>query len=195
MSAPTAPATSTRLSAEERREEIVAAAMAEFAAHGLSGASVQAIARRVGVSQPYIYQLFGTKKELFLAVIREGFGRTRRAFADVASQQRAGSIVGCNSVLDAMGQRYKQLLADRTLLLMQLQAYAACDDPDCRRVVRLEWDALHEMVAEESGATPAELFEFFSIGMLLNVGAAIRLEGDPSTWIAEFIKGERPSDT
>ena len=94
-----------------------------------------------------------------------------------------------------MGRRYQQLLADRTLLLMQLQAYAACDDTDCRRVVRSEWDALHRMVAEASGASPAELFEFFSIGMLLNVGAAIGVEGDPWNWITEFMEGERPPET
>lgn len=175
----------TRLTADERRQEIVAAAMAEFAAHGLGGASIQSIAQRSGVSQPYVFQLFGTKKGLFLAVIREGFERTRRAFADAARQQRAGSIPDCNSVLDAMGHRYKELLRDRTLLLVQLQAYAACDDADVRNVVREEWDRLHRFVGEASRATPRELYEFFATGMLLNVGAAIGLEGDPSTWIFE----------
>ncbi len=182
-------AASSRLTADERRHEIVAAAMSEFARHGLGGASIQAIAHEAGVSQPYVFQLFGTKKDLFLAVIRDGFERTRRAFEDAASRQQAGSIPGCNSVLEAMGRRYKQLLADRTLLLVQLQAYAACDDADCRRVVRLEWDALHRFVAEASGATPKELFEFFAMGMLLNVGAAIGLEGDPAIWISDFMRG------
>lgn len=186
-----AAATSTRLSADERRQEIVAAAMAEFAAHGLGGASIQAIAQRTGVSQPYVFQLFGTKKDLFLAVVREGFERTRRAFDDAARQQRAGSIPDFDSVLDAMGHRYKQLLRDRTLLLVQLQAYAACDDADVRAVVRQEWDALHRFVADASGAGPADVFRFFSVGMLLNVGAAIRLEGEPETWTLEGL-GESP---
>jgi len=156
--------------------------MAEFAAHGLSGANVQAIARRVGVSQPYVFQLFGTKKELFLAVVRECFTRTRVAFEDAASRQRAGQYDDCDSVLMAMGNRYKDLLNDRTLLLVQLQAYAACDDADVRDVVREEWHKLHRFVSETSGASPREVFEFFSIGMLMNVGAAIRLEGDPESW-------------
>ena len=179
----------TRFTADERRHEIVAAAMAEFAAHGLHGASVQAVAKRVGVSQPYVFQLFRTKKELFIAVIREGFARTKLAFEDAARQQHEGSIPGCNSVLDAMGRRYHELLRDRTLLLVQLQAYAACDDPDVRDAVRVEWGALNQLVARASGATPEEIFEFFSIGMLLNVGAAIQLEGDPSTWTVEAIGG------
>ena len=184
-------ASSTRLTADERREEIVAAAMAEFAAHGMSGASVQAIARRVGVSQPYVFQLFRTKKELFLAVVREAFTRTRLAFEDAARRQRAGTIEGCNSVLDAMGHRYKDLLGDRTLLLVQLQAYAACDDADVREAVRQEWGKLHRYVSEASRASPEEVFRFFSIGMLLNVGAAIHLEGEPETWTLEDL-GERP---
>jgi AcrR family transcriptional regulator len=189
-----AAAASSRLTADERRQEIVAAAMSEFARHGLGGASVQAIAQRAGVSQPYVFQLFGTKKDLFLAVIQEGFARTWRAFEDAASRQEAGTIVGCNSVLEAMGRRYKELLADRTLLLVQLQAYAACDDADCRLVVRNEWDALHRAVARASGATPDEIHEFFAMGMLLNVGAAIGLEGEPATWTLESL-GERPSTT
>ena len=189
-----ATASPARLTADERRHEIVAAAMTEFATRGLDGASVQSIARSAGVSQPYVFQLFATKKGLFLAVIQEAFARTRRAFEDAASQQRAGSIPGCNSVLEAMGRRYHQLLADRTLLLMQLQAYAACDDPDCRRVVRLEWNALHRMVATASGANPHELFEFFSTGMLLNVGAAIGVEGDAWSWITEFMEEGHPPE-
>jgi AcrR family transcriptional regulator len=182
-------ASPTRLTADERRQEIVAAAMAEFAAHGLGGASVQAIAQRTGVSQPYVFQLFGTKKELFLAVVREGFERTRRAFDDAARQQRAGSIPDSHSILDAMGRRYKELLRDRTLLLVQLQAYAACDDADVRRAVRHEWDELHRFVAEASGASPEDVFQFFSLGMLLNVGAAIRLEGEPETWTLDALGG------
>jgi len=185
-------ASATRLTADERRQEIVAAAMAEFAAHGLHGASVQAIAQRVGVSQPYVFQLFGTKKELFLAVIREGFTRTILAFDDAASRQEAGSIEGCNTILDAMGRRYKELLSDRTLLLVQLQAYAACDDADVRDAVRQEWDKLHRFVSHVSGAAPNEVFAFFSTGMMLNVGAAIRLEGEPSTWTLDALV-ERPS--
>jgi AcrR family transcriptional regulator len=193
-------ASPARQTADERRQEIVAAAVAEFAAHGLSGANVQAIARRVGVSQPYVFQLFGTKKDLFLAVVREGFTRTRVAFEDAASRQRAGQYENCNSVLMAMGLRYKELLHDRTLLLVQLQAYAACDDADVREVVRHEWHELHRFVAEVSGASPQEVFEFFSIGMLLNVGAAIQLEGEPETWTLDAFaaitvetQGERPS--
>ena len=62
--------TATRQTADERREAVLEAANVEFALRGLHGASTDAIARRAGISQPYLFRLFGSKKELFLAVDR-----------------------------------------------------------------------------------------------------------------------------
>ena len=179
------------MSADERRAAIIAAATEEFATGGLVGASTEAIARRVGVSQPYVFQLFGTKKALFLEVLRSCFGRTRLAFEAAASAWTAGSDPDpdCNSSLGAMGKAYKRLLADRTLLRVQLQAYAACSDPDVRDVVRQEFGLLHKRVREVSGASPGELHQFFAEGMLLNLGAAVGLPGEAATWTLEMMEG------
>ena len=57
-----------RQTAEARREAVLEAARHEFAQHGLHGASTDAIARRAGISQPYLFRLFGSKKALFIAV-------------------------------------------------------------------------------------------------------------------------------
>src|SRR6476661_9017866 len=81
----------TRMSADERRDAIVAAATEEFATGGLVGASTEAIARRVGVSQPYVFQLFGTKKDLFLAVVGSCFSRIVLAFEDAAARWTPGT--------------------------------------------------------------------------------------------------------
>jgi AcrR family transcriptional regulator len=170
------------MTADERREAIVAAGIEEFALHGLAGASTDLIARRAGVSQPYVFQLFGTKKELFLAVVRRAFDRTRIAFEDAAAHQRAGTLEGCNTVLDAMGHAYMQLLADRTLLLVQLQAYASSSDPDVQGLIRTEYGNLYRYVRDASGASDADVHRFFAEGMLLNVGAAMGLGGDPKRW-------------
>src|SRR4051794_35667005 len=166
----------TRMSADERRAAIVAAGIEEFAAHGLVGASTDAIARRAGVSQPYVFQLFGTKKELFLAVVRRCFARTRLAFEEAARTFEPGSDPACDTVLGAIAQSYMHLLDDRHLLLVQLQAYAACSDPDVQAVVREEFGALHRRVRELSGASPLELHQFFAEGMLLNIAAAVEFE-------------------
>lgn len=181
---------SPRQSADERREAIVAAGVEEFAARGLAGASVDVIARRAGVSQPYVYQLFGTKKDLFIAVVRHGFERTRIAFEHAADRFDRGEITSdCGNAMDAMGQAYMQLLADRTLLLVQLQAYAACGDPDVRTAVRSAFAELHRFVAERTGASSADIHHFFAEGMLLNVGAAVQLEGEPMTWTLDKLGG------
>ena len=179
----------TRLSAAERREDILEAAVVVFAAHGFEGASTEDIAKAAGISQPYLFRLFGTKKELFIAVVRRCFERTRLAFEDAAKGFVPGGNPLCDSVLDAIGQSYMELLADRTVLLLQLQAYAACSDPDVRGVVREEFGRLHRRVAELSGASGLELHHFFAEGMLLNIAAAVEFEGKPKPWLLEQLEG------
>src|SRR3954451_25342194 len=116
----------TRMTADERRDAIVAAATEEFATGGLVGASDETIDRRVGVSQPYVFQLFGTKKDLFLEVTLSCFDRIVLAFEDsVGRWTRGEDEDDCNSAIHAMGHAYYRLLEDRTLLMLQLQAYAA----------------------------------------------------------------------
>ena len=162
----------TRLSADERRDEIVAAAMAEFARTGYYGTSTDAIAKRAGVSQPYLFQLFGTKKDLFIAAVRHGFGRTRIAFEATGRRARAEDP-STEHVLKAIGLTYCDLLRDRQLLLCQLQAYAACSDPEIREAVGDEFIKIHRSVGDLSGASDQELEEWFAMGMLMNTAAAI----------------------
>jgi AcrR family transcriptional regulator len=176
-----------RMTADERRDAIVAAATEEFATGGLVGASTEAIARRVGVSQPYVFQLFGTKKELFLAVVGSCFSRIILVFESAAARWTPDSDE-CDTRLGAMGLAYKRLLADRTLLMMQLQSYAACSDPDVRASVREGWAQLYRRVVDVSGASKEEIHQFFAEGMLLNLGAAVGLPGAASGWTLEMFE-------
>jgi AcrR family transcriptional regulator len=162
----------SRLTADERRTEVVAAAISEFAARGYAGGSTQAIARRVGVSQPYLFQLFGTKRDLFLAAVRDCFARIRTRFEASAGDARA-TTDSVDAILVAMGLTYHELLRDRDMLRLQLQAYAACDDPVIRDAVREEWTRLYDAVARASGADELALHHWFAEGMLLNVAASI----------------------
>src|SRR5881396_161164 len=130
-----------RKSAEERREEILEAALAEFAARGLTGGSTEAIAKAVGISQPYVFRLFGTKKQLFMATVERCLRGTLELF-HTASAGLAGE-----DVLQAIGEAYtERLTTDPTYLHAQMQAYAACDDPDIREVVRRGFGDLVEYV-------------------------------------------------
>ncbi|MBV8479222.1 MAG: TetR/AcrR family transcriptional regulator, partial [Actinobacteria bacterium] len=120
-----------RLSAEERRDDVLDAALIEFAERGLAGTSTEDIARRAGISQPYLFRLFGTKKELFKATVSRCFRETLEMFQRAAEGKRG------EEALHAIGEAYvAQLEADRTWLRAQMQAYAAADDPEIRAVVR-----------------------------------------------------------
>jgi AcrR family transcriptional regulator len=165
--------TPTRLTAEERRDEVITAASLEFAATGYAGTSTDSIARRAGVSQPYLFQLFGTKKELFLASVRGCFEKTSRAF-DTSGKASAAGGNDPTGVLEDMGHGYIRLLmSDPNVLRLQMHAYTACQDDEIRAVVRDNYKALWRHVAELSGAGPTDIQKFFAQGMLINVVASI----------------------
>ena len=158
------------MSAQERRETVIRAAVAEFAEGGLHGTSTEAIARRVGVSQPYLFRLFPTKKAIFLAAAERCFNRVEAAFRD-AAEGKVGE-----DALHAMGKAYNGLLDDRQMLTMQLQIWAAaCQDEEIRQVSRDRFRRLAALAEELTGAGSLELMQFFTTGMFLNVAAALDL--------------------
>jgi|SRR5215207_6009215 len=167
MSAPDA--TRARKSAEERREEIIALAIEQFALSGYKGTSTDAIAREAGISQPYLFRLFKTKRELFLACHDVSDGRIFETF------RAAARGVPKKDALTAMGRAYVELLADKTALLFQMQSYAACADPVIQAHVRESYGELVREVTRLSGAKPDQIWRFFSTGMLLNVIASLDL--------------------
>jgi AcrR family transcriptional regulator len=174
----------TRKTAEERREAVLDAALEEFALRGLDGASTEAIAAAAGISQPYVFRLFGTKRDLFKAVVARCFRETLELFQRAAEGQRG------EAALQAMGKAYtEQLLPDRTRLLAQMQAYAACDDADVREVVRNGYGDLVAYVERVSGAQPEKISSFFAKGMLLNVIAAMGLQNGDDPWADRLLAG------
>jgi AcrR family transcriptional regulator len=154
--------------AAERRESIVQAAMAEFAIKGYHGTATEAIAERAGVSQPYLFRFYPTKKELFIAAIERGFERVEDAFR-LAAERRPDDVV------DALGEAYEALLQHREALLLQMHAYAACADPEIQAVVRRHYGELYRLVQELTGMSEIELQQFFAAGMLMNVATAMDL--------------------
>src|SRR5579871_5634381 len=172
---------SSRMPAAERREAILEAARIEFALGGLHGTATEDIARRAGITQPYVFRLFGTKKALYLATIERCFDRIQRAFEAAADESEPGGE------LQAMGGAYGPLLRDRSLLLGQMHSYADCSDPDVRALVSRRYGELWKWVEERSGAGAEEMLEFFARGMLLNVIAAIDLRGLKESWVTQCL--------
>ena len=174
--------TTERKTADQRREAILDAALTEFSQYGYSGTSTDRIARHVGISQPYLFRLFGTKKELFLAMVERCFADTYGRF-DEASRGLQGE-----EALQAMGKAYKQMIAeDRRRLRGQMQSYSACDDPDVCEIVRRGFGRLVELV-ESKGVPPERAVRFFAFGMLINVMSSMSLYDAEEPWARRLVE-------
>ena len=172
---------STRMTASERRTAVLAAAITEFARAGYAGTSTDAIANRAGISQPYLFRLFGTKKELFIATYELVSDRI------IAAMTRAGTGLEGEEALAAMGQAYIELLEDPELLQVQLHGFAAAPgDPDLAATCRRTFEVLWQLVHARTGSTDDEIRQFFSMGMMMNVISAIDLLSIPQHWAQSF---------
>ncbi len=158
------------MSAAERRESVLRAAQIEFGSGGYAGTSTEAIARRVGVSQPYLFRLFPSKKALFLATMQHCFDGLRDLF-DATGRGLTGE-----AALTEMGRAYNALLDNRDALQMQLQMWAAaCQDEEVRELARRRLGEIWLQVERISGAEDMRVMQFMASGMLLNVFAALGL--------------------
>ena len=176
-SSPTRGEPRRRVPAAERRDALIDAAVHEFAQTGLHGTPVDRIARRVGVAQPYVFSLFGGKRELFLAAVERGFEVIASTFTKAAAEFDPATAPPDTDVLSAMGSAYIELLScDRDYLMLQHQSYAACDDEVIRERVRHCYANLVGHVEGLSGAEAERIDEFFRHGMWLNVAAAMGVE-------------------
>jgi AcrR family transcriptional regulator len=164
------------MSGLERRSQVLGIAAGEFANHGLRGASIEAIAREAGITQAYVFRMFGTKKALFVELVGAAFDR----FSDGMSQAAKGAR-GVRA-LALMGAQYDELLADRTTLLLQLQGFAACGDSEVRDLVRARVARMWDTVADAAGLDPVTVKSFLAFGMLLNNVAALDVDELAEPW-------------
>jgi len=171
-----------RMTAQERRADVLRVAVHEFAKRGYQGTSTEDVARAAGISQPYLFKMFPTKKSLFIALVQQGFERVRQAFVEAV-----GDATG-DAALDRMGARYGELLRDRDELLLQMQAYAAANDPEIGEVTRREFGKTWREVARLSGQDEECLQKFFAMGMLMNVIAAMDATSHSSQWVKACIQ-------
>jgi AcrR family transcriptional regulator len=162
-----------RMSSAERREAVLDAAIAEFAVYGLHGATTEAIARRVGITQPYIFRLYGSKKELFLAAVERVCDRVIHTWQAVL--EAAPEDADPEERIRVAGEAYAGLMGRREELLLLLQAFAASQDPDVLRVSRQRLRQMYEYVQQATSASSERMQRFFAHGMLLTVAAALDL--------------------
>lgn len=148
----------------------MAIAVRHFARGGYHGTSTEAIAAEAGISQPYLFRLYGTKRELFLACCARARDRVLETFASAAE----GAPV--DERFSAMGRAYVELIEDRDLLLFNMQMYAACADPVIQDAVRAGYVEIVDTLVRLTDAPAEAIWSFCSTGMLLNVIASLDLE-------------------
>jgi AcrR family transcriptional regulator len=171
-------ATKTRQTAEERREAIADIAYQEFALRGLHGTPTSEIAKKAGISHAYLFRLYPTKTDLFISAAHRCFERTYETFRKAAEGKEG------EEALQAMGLAYVELLNDRAALLAQMQNYVACEDPAIRAEVQRGYGQLVKFVKRASGAEDWQVQQFFAMGMLLNVAAAMQLPDLDEDWVS-----------
>jgi AcrR family transcriptional regulator len=189
-----------RVPAAERRDALIEAAVHHFAHGGLQGTKVSQIAADVGVAQPYVFSLFPTKRDLFLAAVGRCFAKISALFeAAAAAYEQNGPQEPEEDKLKAIGHAYMGAIADNPdQLLLQLQAYAACgDDTEIQTFVRHEYAQLIQLIRKISGVTDdEELDGFFQAGMWCNVAAALGVEdfSVSSGWVEGALAADPPAD-
>jgi len=171
------------MSADERRESAIRAAITEFARGGYSATSTDAIAKRVGVSQPYLFRLFPNKQAMFLAAAERCLLETRQVFAEAAE-----GLEG-EEALHSIARAYQRLIADDPdKLLMQMQMYAAvaaaeaAGDHAFGESVRAGWLELFDSVNLALGADADEATTFLAYGMLANTLTSLGFPAGHRIW-------------
>jgi AcrR family transcriptional regulator len=174
-----------RQTAAERREAVLDAATHEFAVKGLHGASTEDIARAAGISQPYLFRLFGSKKELYQATAQRGIGDLYERFARAVEGKRGVEA------LQAIGAEYERVLSDRDRLMLMLKCWTSCDDPDIRQAVRTGWRNLVELIEQASGEPPEVVSAFLGHGMLITIFMSMQLIEDPEPWSQRILDASK----
>ena len=186
MAKPATGSARTLSNADERREDVLRAAMKVVGPRGLYGTPTMDVAAAAGISQAYLFRLFPTKTELFVAVLERSFEHIHGTMAEAAANARSEG----RPVRDAMAEAYTNLLRGHPeVLLTQLQGQAAASEPVVREELRRGFRMLYEMVRREWAASPAEVQAFFAHGMLCNVIAAMQLDDLHEPWAEVLTNG------
>ena len=175
-------ATRTRLTAQERHEQLVTAAVTAFSLGGYAGTTTDQVARLAGVSQPYVIRIFRTKQELFIAAVDRAGDRIEQRFRAAAEVE---------PTLASLGEAYKKLLVERELITLLLHGFTASAEPAIGLTVRDCFGRIYSVVRELTGVSAEEARDFIAMGMLLTCLGAMRVLGpDPvprSPWMIDLL--------
>ncbi len=189
------PVPATRMRSADRRALVIEAATAVFGERGYVGATTDAIAKAAGVSQPYVVRMFGTKEQLFLAVLQRALDLVLVAFHDAIEEAGPEPSAGRADLHARIGHAYADLLGDRGLLLSLMHGFILGSDPAIGTCVREGFLEIYRVLREEAGFGPEEVRAFLADGMLLNTLVGIRMVDayDTSPWARELLEVALPT--
>lgn len=177
-----------RSTADARRAEVLRAGLEVFAENGYAATPMTDVAAAAGITQGYVQRLFGTKVRLFAAVVDYCYDRICTCLTDAADQVGESDP---ETALDAMGAAYAALIANRSLLMLQVHAQAATGIPEIRDAVRAGLRAVTELAQERSGADPGDIQRFMAFGQLCHLIATAGLDDLDERWALTLTEGMR----
>ena len=171
--------TGKRLSSDERRRQILVAALAVFGTRGYEGATTDEVARAAGVSQPYVVRLFGSKENLFLAAIEDALTRLLAAFRAALAEGEGGADEGDGpSAAKRIGQAYVDLIEVRGLHQTLAHAYLLGSNPVIGAAARRGFASVWRFFRDEMGLSADEARAFMAEGMLISTMIGLRIVDD-----------------
>lgn len=175
-----------RSTADSRRADVLSGAVSVFARTGFHATPVTSVAAAAGISEAYVFRLFKGKLGLYLAATESCFDRIVAALE--AGAERAATP---DMIVHEMGGAYAELIADRDLLLFQVQAQGVVDVPEIRRALLAGYARIATLVQGRSGCTDAELQQFFAYGQLCHLIVTAGLDGVDQPWARALVAGFR----
>lgn len=173
---------------EQRRATVVNSAIAVFAKNGYLGTPIAAVAKHAKISPAYVFKLFPSKEELFLAALNRAFLVIQETFessADMSADQTP------DAVLMAMGGAYAALISNRDLLMLQVHALSVADVPEIGTAFRKGLQEIAKFVKSRSGASDEAVQRFFAYGQLCHLIATISLDSNTAAWARMLTAGIR----
>lgn len=178
--------TVTLSTSEARRETVIRSAVTVFARLGYLGTPVSAIAEHAEISTAYVFKLFPRKEDLFVAALGRCFNLIQNALEVGAA---AVPDQAPEAVLAAMGSAYAALIADRSLLMLQVHAQSAATVPEIAAALRDGLGQIVSFVKARSLAPDEAVQQFIAYGQLCHLITVADLDDDATDWARLLTKG------
>ncbi|WP_250446058.1 TetR/AcrR family transcriptional regulator [Actinotalea sp. C106] len=174
--------------AQMRVPVVTASAVEEFARGGFHGTTVADVARAARISPAYVFKLFPSKERLFVAALDDCFRQIVETLGVAADGAAGGPPDG---ILDAMGGAYAELIADRSLLMLQVHAQSVADIPEVGQALRAGLATVVRLAKTRSGASDEAVQRFVAVGQLCHLIVTSGIEDVPDEWASILTAGIR----